>query len=287
MLGQVQGGVAQGLGYALWESLRIDENGKTLEKSFQAYRRPLAIDTPRVETILTEHPTAEGPFGAKGAADPPSLLPPALVACAVSDATGRRIKTIKVGIGAIANRVRHPAVAAMEATTLAGAFPGRFLNLGLGHGLPFWMKQLDLYPKSPLTSMTEAVRGIKRLAKGETLTEKGEYYSFDNIHLAHSAPDLRVMTAVVGPKSVDLTARIADGLQISALAGPRYVREVSERIAKVRAAEGLPLEFKVLTYALASVGPNSSDSRRKMRKAAAFYPGSPWANSAYGSLRRE
>jgi alkanesulfonate monooxygenase SsuD/methylene tetrahydromethanopterin reductase-like flavin-dependent oxidoreductase (luciferase family) len=180
-------------------------------------------------------------------------------------------KKISVGIGAIANRVRHPAVAAMEATTLAGAFPGRFLDLGVGHGLPFWMKQIDLYPKSPLTAMTEAVRGIKRLAKGETLTEKGEYYSFDNVCLKHSAPDLRVMTAVVGPKSVDLTARIADGLQISALAGPRYVKEVSERIAKVRAAEGLPPDFKVLTYALASVGTRSSDCRRKMRKAAAFY----------------
>jgi 5,10-methylenetetrahydromethanopterin reductase len=196
-----------------------------------------------------------------------------LSAFATSGIALQATKTIKVGIGAIANRVRHPAVAAMEATTLAGAFPGRFLNLGLGHGLPFWMKQMDLYPKSPLTSMTEAVHGIKRLAKGETLIEKGEYYSFDNIHLAHSAPDLRVMTAVVGPKSVDLTARIADGLQISALAGSRYVREVSERIAKIRAAEGLPREFKVLTYALASVGPNSSDSRRKMRKAAAFYLG--------------
>jgi 5,10-methylenetetrahydromethanopterin reductase len=182
-------------------------------------------------------------------------------------------KEISVGIGAIANRVRHPAVAAMEATTLAGAFPGRFLDLGLGHGLPFWMKQIDLYPKSPLTSMTEGVRSIKRLVTGETLTQKGEYYSFDNVCLKHSAPDLRVMTAVVGPKSVDLTARIADGLQISALAGPRYIKEVSERIAKVRAAEGLPPDFKVLTYALASVGKNSSECRRKMRKAAAFYLG--------------
>ena len=41
---------------------------------------------------------------------------------------------IKVGIGAVANRVRHPAVTAMEATTLAGAFPGRFTSLGIGHG---------------------------------------------------------------------------------------------------------------------------------------------------------
>jgi 5,10-methylenetetrahydromethanopterin reductase len=67
-----------------------------------------------------------------------------LSAFATSGIALQATKTIKVGIGAIANRVRHPAVAAMEATTLAGAFPGRFLNLGLGHGLPFWMKQLDL-----------------------------------------------------------------------------------------------------------------------------------------------
>jgi CO/xanthine dehydrogenase Mo-binding subunit len=61
-LGQVPDGVAQGPGYAPWASLRIDETGKTLEKSLKACRLPLAIDTPRVETILTENPTAQGLF---------------------------------------------------------------------------------------------------------------------------------------------------------------------------------------------------------------------------------
>ena len=74
-----------------------------LMKTAKRWRSPfrpigdrLPSTLPSVETILTEHPTAEGPFGAKGAADPPSLLPPALVACAVSDATGRRINKIPV-----------------------------------------------------------------------------------------------------------------------------------------------------------------------------------------------
>lgn len=179
--------------------------------------------------------------------------------------------SIRVGIGAIANRVRHPAVAAMEASTLAGAFPGRFTDLGLGHGVPAWMKQMGLFPKSVLTSMSEAVDGIKRLAKGETVTTKGEYYSFDNVTLTHSAPELKVLTAVVGPKSVDLSARIADGLQISVLAGPRYVAEVRARIAAVRAEAGLTEPFKIVTYALACVGPDSAAARAKMRKFAAFY----------------
>jgi 5,10-methylenetetrahydromethanopterin reductase len=180
-------------------------------------------------------------------------------------------KTIKVGIGAIANPVRHPAVAAMEATTLASAFPGRFVDLGLGHGVPFWMKQMGLAPKSVLTSMTEAVLGIKRLARGETLTEKGEYYSFDNVTLGHTAPDLKVMTAVVGPKSLELTARIADGLQISVLAGPKYVSDVARRIREVREKEGITSEFRIVTYALACVDEDAVQARLKLRKVAAFY----------------
>ena len=178
---------------------------------------------------------------------------------------------MRVGIGAIANRVRHPAVAAMEAATLAGAFPGRFRDLGLGHGVPFWMKQMDLFPKSVLTSLQEAVLCINRLVRGETLTEKGVYYSYDSVTLAHKAPDLKVMTAVVGPKSIDLTARIADGLQISVLAGPNYVRHVVDRIEEIRRSEGITDPFSTITYALACVGPDAAEARRKMRKQAAFY----------------
>ncbi|GJE29663.1 LLM class flavin-dependent oxidoreductase [Methylobacterium organophilum] len=194
-----------------------------------------------------------------------------LSAFATSGIALQATESIRVGIGAIANRVRHPAVAAMEASTLAGAFPGRFRDLGLGHGVPAWMRQMDLFPKSVLTSMSEAVHGIKRLAKGETLTEKGDYYSFDKVSLTHKAPDLRVLTAVVGPKSVDLTARIADGLQISVLAGPRYVKQVAERVAALRKAEGLSPDFQIVTYALACIDPDSAQARRKMRKFAAFY----------------
>ncbi len=46
-------------------------------------------------------------------------------------------KSIQVGVGAVSAVVRHPAVTAMEAATLARAYPGRF-TLGMGHGLPAW-----------------------------------------------------------------------------------------------------------------------------------------------------
>jgi CO/xanthine dehydrogenase Mo-binding subunit len=94
--GQIQGGVTQGIGFALYESLRIEESGKTVENTFKAYRLPLAIDVPRVEAIISEHPSTDGPFGAKGAAEPPILLPAALIACAVSNAIGKPIRKIPI-----------------------------------------------------------------------------------------------------------------------------------------------------------------------------------------------
>jgi 5,10-methylenetetrahydromethanopterin reductase len=178
---------------------------------------------------------------------------------------------IKVGIGAVANRVRHPAVTAMEATTLAGAFPGRFDSLGVGHGLPFWMRQMKLYPKSVLTSLREAVIGIRRLARGETLTENGEYYSYDQVKLVHPAPDLKILTAVVQAKSMELTAQIADGLILSVLAGPDYVRSVVKQLAAHWPAAGPPPGFQIVTYALACVERDRAAARRNVRGSTAFY----------------
>lgn len=178
---------------------------------------------------------------------------------------------IKVGIGAVANRVRHPATTSMEAVTLAGAFPGRFDSLGVAHGVPAWMKQIGLFPKSVLGSLNESVTGIKRLVKGETVTADGEYYKFDKVSLLHPAPDLKVMTAVVGPKSVELTARIADGMLISVLAGPKYVKTVFDQIQGVRKQSGLTVPFEFVTYVLACVGKDRKLARRKVRDATAFY----------------
>lgn len=94
--GQIQGGVAQGLGYALWENLTIGADGRYLQRNLESYRLPLATDVPRVETILLEHPDAAGPFGAKGVAEPPIVPVAAAIANAVSDAVGAPIDAIPI-----------------------------------------------------------------------------------------------------------------------------------------------------------------------------------------------
>jgi CO/xanthine dehydrogenase Mo-binding subunit len=88
--GQIQGGVTQGIGYALYESLRISPmDGMPLEKGLESYRLPLSVDIPRVEIVLTENHNENGPFGAKGVAEAPILLPAAVIAAAISDAIGK------------------------------------------------------------------------------------------------------------------------------------------------------------------------------------------------------
>jgi CO/xanthine dehydrogenase Mo-binding subunit len=94
--GQVMGGVAQGIGYALHESLRIGTDGRYLERTLESYRLPLASDIPRVEFFPLEHPDPDGPFGAKGVAESPILLPAAVIANAVCDAIGKPLNNIPI-----------------------------------------------------------------------------------------------------------------------------------------------------------------------------------------------
>ena len=94
--GQIQGGVTQGIGLALYESLRIGDDCRYVERSLEAYRLPLAVDIPDVEFSLLEHPAAEGPFGARGVAEPPAVFVAAAIGNAVSHAVGRPMNQIPV-----------------------------------------------------------------------------------------------------------------------------------------------------------------------------------------------
>ena len=88
VFGQIQGAVTQGIGFTLYESMRL-KDCKPVECSFEAYRLPLALDIPRVEAILIESGTGAGPYGAKGVAEPPILLNPSVIANAIADALGK------------------------------------------------------------------------------------------------------------------------------------------------------------------------------------------------------
>jgi aerobic carbon-monoxide dehydrogenase large subunit len=83
---QVTGGVAQGIGSALYEHLRYDENGQLLTTSFMDYLVPTATEVPRLEIGHMETLTPLTVLGVKGMGEGGAIAPPAAIANAVADA---------------------------------------------------------------------------------------------------------------------------------------------------------------------------------------------------------
>jgi CO/xanthine dehydrogenase Mo-binding subunit len=92
--GQLRGGAAQGIGWALYEGLAFDDQGQLLSGSFLDYAVPTAPLVPDIETILVEVPSPDGPFGAKGVGEAPVCGAPGAIANAVAAAAGVRMRTM-------------------------------------------------------------------------------------------------------------------------------------------------------------------------------------------------
>lgn len=93
--GQIEGGVAQGLGQALSEEI-VYREGRVLNANLTDYKMPTALDVPRIESIIVQHPGSVGPYGAKGVGEPPNVEPPATIANAIASAIGARITSLPI-----------------------------------------------------------------------------------------------------------------------------------------------------------------------------------------------
>lgn len=98
--GQIQGGIAQGLGWGIMEELVLD-NGIVLNDSILDYKIPTAMDVPELAPVIIEVPSVDGPYGLKGAGEPSMVATPAVLANAIHNAVGVRIKEIPISQGKI------------------------------------------------------------------------------------------------------------------------------------------------------------------------------------------
>jgi len=92
--GQIEGGVAQALGAALYEDMTIDADGKVAVSSLRNYHIPAFADVPRTEVLFADTCDRLGPFGAKSMSESPYNPVAAALANAVAAATGVRIRTL-------------------------------------------------------------------------------------------------------------------------------------------------------------------------------------------------
>ncbi|MBZ9771638.1 xanthine dehydrogenase family protein molybdopterin-binding subunit [Mesorhizobium sp. CO1-1-8] len=94
ILGQIQGGVVQGLGYALHEEVTLTADGRIAQDDFETYRLPLAQDVIPVAADLYEGAPSMGPLGTKGAGEVPILAVGAAIGCAVARAIGKPVRQL-------------------------------------------------------------------------------------------------------------------------------------------------------------------------------------------------
>ena len=105
--GQMQGGVVQGIGWALNEEYIYDDEGRLSNAGFLDYRIPVASDLPNIETIVVEVPNPNHPFGVKGVGEVCICPTMAAVANAIADATGRRMDSLPMSPPKVLEALDH------------------------------------------------------------------------------------------------------------------------------------------------------------------------------------
>ena len=92
--GQIEGGVVQGIGYALTEEITYAASGRQNNNNMHTYMVPTFNDIPEIQAIIVESSDPQGPFGAKGAGECGLICPGSAIANAVGNALGVRVKQL-------------------------------------------------------------------------------------------------------------------------------------------------------------------------------------------------
>ncbi len=176
-----------------------------------------------------------------------------------------RTESIKVGIGLSPATVRNPLFMAMDITTLAVLYPGRFLP-GFGHGVDGWMRQIGAAPKSSLKALGETVEAIRGLLLGESVTMHGDHVQIDNAKM-NLTPKVVPPLYVGGmrEKTLQLAGRVGDGTILTEMSSPAYVRWSREQVEIGRKSGTRPAN-QMAVFTQAKVNPDGNGARAVIRR---------------------
>ena len=172
---------------------------------------------------------------------------------------------LTVGIGVVNPWTRHPMLTAMETGCLQEIGPGRVV-LGLGASNARWMDdQLGIPFEKPLTRLRESVQIIRAALAGEQVRHEGLAGSID-AQLSFTPGPAPIILGVKGPKALQLSGEIADGVLLSVLSSPRYVQWAAEQAGAGRS-------FDLASYVAVDVGDDRELVRQRMRPFVARFLG--------------
>ncbi|HEX5728016.1 LLM class flavin-dependent oxidoreductase [Microbacterium sp.] len=178
---------------------------------------------------------------------------------------------ITVGIGILPAGARNVAFAAMEISTLAQLHPHR-LTVGLGHGMPEWMREAGAWRSRPLSFLREYTEAFDKLLRGEPVAATAHLDA--NISPFAERPDVvpPIVLGVRGPKSLVAAGEIAAGVVLAEPASPEYIAASVELVQRRRTSSA-PL---VITYDLAAVAEDARAARDLVRPGLAVVGEADW-----------
>lgn len=177
-----------------------------------------------------------------------------------------RTEHIKVGLGIMPAVSRNAAFTAMEIAALARLFPGRTLP-GLGHGVGEWMKQIGAFPKSQLAALEEVTATVRDLLRGKLVNYDGKHVHLRDVQLEFPPDDVPpISLGVRGPKSLQVSGRVADGTILAEYASPAYVKWAIEQIKVGQQQAGRKNEaHRVTVYAWCLIDEDRENAINKLR----------------------
>ena len=103
--GQIQGGVVQGIGWALNEEYWMNDEGRMMNSSLLDYRMPTSLDLPMIDTVVVEVPNPNHPYGVRGVGEVPLVPPLAALSNAIYNATGVRMRELPMNPAAVSKAI--------------------------------------------------------------------------------------------------------------------------------------------------------------------------------------
>jgi alkanesulfonate monooxygenase SsuD/methylene tetrahydromethanopterin reductase-like flavin-dependent oxidoreductase (luciferase family) len=192
---------------------------------------------------------------------------------------------VKVGLGVVSAMARHPALLAMEISTISRVHADRLIA-GIGLGVPAWVRQMGLYPPSTLAALRECVTSVKALLRGETVHHEGRVYSFDNVTLTYpeTGDPTPIRMGVSGPNMLQLSGEVADGSVLSVASSHSYVQWARERIDEGRLRGGRTGDHPITVFAIYAIDADGDAARASAKATLAFYKqfGSNALTDVYG-----
>ena len=166
-------------------------------------------------------------------------------------------ESLVVGIGLLPIPLRNVGLTAMEVASLSRMFPGRS-RVAVGHGVQAWMRQVGSAARSPMGLMAEHVPALRALLRGEVVHVDGEFVQLDGVQLDWPpSPAPAILVGAVGPKTLALAGRLADGLVLTADLPVASIHAAVCVASEARERSGVVGPLQVVAYMRAFTGPHA------------------------------